>query len=362
MDQPPPSGTCPYPDPYNHPACWIFWTGKTYLKMAYSYVYQTEIQPYWTMASEYSLGDHNFASTNGPTFGPHQMLIGGQDGHADEVPSVMPWGCDAPKSSPPPTENYLVYGQASPPEFPPKFGHDVVGAVPCFTYSTVADSLDAAKVSWRWYVQAAPNDSYWLSPFDAIQAVRYGPDWSNVVSPDTQVLNDIANGQLQQVSWVMPHGGASDHPGSGSGSGGPAWVASIVNAIGESQYWKSTAIIITWDEWGGWFDHVLPRQYADPVTGAYEGLGYRTPLIIVSPYAKNNYVSKKPHETASALHFVEKMFGLQPLPGGLADSRADAYDDMFNFSKKPTKFRPIPSDKNAQYFIRHSNAPPETDY
>ncbi len=362
LNQAPPNGTCPYNDPYNHPACWIFWTGKTYLKMAFSYVVKSDIQAYWTMASQYTLGDHNFSSTNGPSFGPHQMLIAGQDGHADEVPSETPWGCDAPKE----TENYLAYGQASPPEFPPQFGHDVVGGDPCFTYPTVAGLLDTAKVSWRWYVQQQPNDSYWLSAFDAIQPIRNGPDWANVVSPDSKILNDIAGGNLPNVSWVMPYGGASDHAGAGSGNGGPAWVSSIVNAIGQSKYWNSTAIIITWDEWGGWFDHVLPPQYADPVTGAYEGLGYRTPLIIVSPYAKNHYVSKAQHETASSLHFIEKMFGLPFLGEGsgqtYADQRADAYDDVFNFSKQPTKFTPIPAKKNAAYFMKHPPTQPETDY
>ena len=212
----------------------------------------------------------------------------------------MPWGCDAPKE----TEFYLEPGQSDPPEFPPAFGHEVLGGDPCFTYETVADLLDAAKISWRWYkqpkyVKGVFQDSYWLDAFDAVKGVRYGPDYANVVTPDTQILNDIAAGTLAQVSWVMPHGGASDHAGNGSGSGGPAWVASIVNAIGQSSYWNSTAIIITWDEWGGWFDHVVPPQFPDPVTGVYEGLGYRTPLIVVSPYAKNHYVSKTQHETAS---------------------------------------------------------------
>ncbi|MGA8535383.1 MAG: alkaline phosphatase family protein [Candidatus Tumulicola sp.] len=361
LNQPPPNGTCKYSDPWNHPACWLFWTGKSYMQMPFSYVIKSEIQSYWTMASQYTLGDHNFASTDGPSFGPHQMLIAGQDGHADEVPSTMPWGCDAPKE----TENYLVYGQAKPPEFPAKFGHDVLGSDPCFTYDTAANLLDKAKVSWRWYVQprylnGQIQDSYWLDAFDAIKAVRYGPDFANVVTPDTQVLNDIADGKLAAVSWVMPHGGASDHAGGGSGACGPAWVTSIVNAIGQSSYWKSTAIVITWDEWGGWFDHVVPPQYADPVTGAYEGLGYRTPLIVVSPYAKNHYVSKAQHETASALHFVEKIFGLPSL--GLADKRADAYDDIFDFSKHPTTFKKIPSNGGTQCSGDQSHAPPETDY
>ncbi len=136
-------------------------------------------------------------------------------------------------------------------------------------------------------------------------------------------------------------------------------VTSIVNAIGQSNYWKNTAIVITWDEWGGWFDHVLPPQYADPQTGAYEGLGYRTPLIIVSPYAKNHYVSKAQHETASALHFVEKIFHLPSL--GTADARADAYNDVFNFSQSPTPFKKIPPPPNSQYCASQQDAP-ETDY
>lgn len=365
LNYPPPYGTCQYPDPWNHPACWIFWTGKSYKKMAFSYVKHSDVLAYWTMASEYALGDHNFASTDGPSFGPHQMLIAGQDGHADEVPSLMPWGCDAPGEK----ENYLVYGQASPPEFPAVFGHDVVGSDPCFTYTTVANMLDNVSITWRWYKQPkyinkVPQDSYWLDAFDAIKAVRYGPDYKNdVITPDTQILNDISSGKLQNVSWVMPHGGASDHPGNGSGNCGPAWVTSIVNAIGQSSYWNSTAIIITWDEWGGWFDHVVPPQYVDPVTGAYEGLGYRTPLIIVSPYAKTHYVSKSVHETASSLRFIENTFGLGQLPGGLADTRAaDGYADMFDFSQAPTPFKMIPPPANSQYCASQQNAPPETDY
>ena len=342
--------------PQNHPACWDFWQGVVYQKMPFSYVQKSDIQPYWTMAQQYALADHNFASTNGPSFGAHQILVAGQDGHASENPSSVPWGCDRPGES----EYYLQYGQASPPVFPPAVGHEVLGGDPCFDYASIADLLDAAGVSWRWYVQKYPESDSRLSAFDAIKAVRYGPDWQNVVSPDTQVLSDIANGQLPHVSWVMPYAGASDHAGGGSGNGGPAWVASIVNAIGQSPYWNHTAIIIIWDEWGGWFDHVLPQQYADPVTGAYEGLGYRTPTIIVSPYAKVGYVSKQQHENASSLHFIETTFGLPSL--GLADARADAYADMFNFSQQPAKFKVIPAKNDPRHFRTHSATQPEDDY
>jgi phospholipase C len=71
-----------------------------------------------------------------------------------------------------------------------------------------------------------------------------------------------------------------------------------------------------WDEWGGWYDHVLPHQYPDPQIGAYEGLGYRIPLLIISPYAKAGHISHQPHEIASTLHFIEQTFSLPPLGRG----------------------------------------------
>ena len=116
----------------------------------------------------------------------------------------------------------------------------------------------------------------------------------------------------------MPYGSASDHAGGGSGNKGPAWVASIVNAIGQSSYWNNTAIVISWDEWGGWYDHVVPPLYADPGTGAYEGLGYRTPLIVVSPYARNHYVSKTQHDPRAPCISSRRYSACRLGPGGRA--------------------------------------------
>src|SRR5947199_8841186 len=90
--------------------------------------------------------------------------------------------------------------------------------------------------------------------------MRMGPDWTSSVStPSTQILTDITNGQLAQVSWVIPTAAASDHASSNDSSG-PSWVASIVNAVGNSQFWSSTAIIISWDDWVGLYDHVLSKM------------------------------------------------------------------------------------------------------
>jgi phospholipase C len=337
-------------DAINHPSCWTIYQGAKLRSMAYSYVRQTDVQPYWAMASQYTLGDNTFSSNNGPSFVSHQYLVAGQSGHSSEVPTGQPWGCDAPSST---TVELLAFGPAVPPEFSPPTGHEIAGPYPCFSYPTVAGLLDNAGITWRYYVAPPPGSGSNLSAFDAIAQIREGPDWANVVTPDTKVLTDIANGQLQQVSWVMPTGSKSDHAGRDSGAGGPDWVASIVNAIGQSSYgyWQNTAIIVMWDECGGWYDHVKPLQLADPVTGAYEGLGFRVPLLVISPYAKVAYVSHQRHEIASSLHFIEKTFGLPSL--GLADARADAFADVFNFSQPPVPFKPIPTVRNGHYFLTH---------
>ncbi len=374
----------------NLPRCFLI-APKSIGVQPYTYVIQSQIKPYWDMAKQYVLGDKTFSSNNGPTFVSHQYLIAGQAGHASEVPSsdLKGWGCDTqPASST--TEWYMQYGSFNPPWYGPKYGNEYQGPIPCFplgttgpsaTYNTIANELDNAGVSWRWYVQPeSSGDSWWLNAWDAVKSIRYGPDWSNgdISLPDTNVITDIQSNNLQQVTWVMPHGGASDHPGGGSDFCGPNWVAAIVDAIGKSQYWNNTAIFVMWDEWGGWYDHVLPPQYPDPQTGAFEGLGYRVPLLIVSPYAKAGYISHQQHEIASTLHFIEQTFSLPFLGAGtpyqFADQRADAFDDAFDFTQKPIKFKEIklvkepnpqnkfkPCPTNGVNFVKQK-WPPEIDY
>ena len=125
-------------------------------------------------------------------------------------------------------------------------------------------------------------------------------------------------------------------------------MASVVNAIGGSQYWDNTAVIITWDDWGGWFDHVAPPS----IRNSYE-YGFRVPLIVVSPYAKAHYISHQNHDFGSILKFVETVFNLSSIdPNGLyADSRADDLSDCFNFIQTPREFQTIQSKYNAAYFL-----------
>ncbi|MBV9402744.1 MAG: hypothetical protein JO018_03350, partial [Candidatus Eremiobacteraeota bacterium] len=196
--------------------------------------------------------------------------------------------------------------------------------------------------------------SLWNAP-DAISHLRFGADWGKVIMPQTAIFNDIATGALPAVSWLIPSGASSDHA-LGTDGTGPSWVASVVNAIGNSKYWNSTAIFITWDDWGGWYDHVKPSQF-----NSYE-LSFRVPLIVISPYAKPAYISHVQHEFGSILHFTEEQFGLGSL--GYTDSRADDLADCFNFNQAPLAFQPIQTALHAADFVQRpaSDTPPDTDF
>jgi len=197
---------------------------------------------------------------------------------------------------------------------------------------------DAQKISWKYYVPALFGGglagAYW-NPFDAISAVRYSAEFTtNISSPETNFFSDVSSGSLPAVSWVSPNSQNSDHAGFGKQDTGPAWVAKVVNAVGKSKYWNTTAIIVVWEDWGGWYDHVAPPQLD------YAGLGFRVPMIVVSPYAKAGYVSHTQYEFGSIVRFFEDTWNLGRL--GTTDTRAASIDDTFDFNQKPRKFSSIP--------------------
>jgi phospholipase C len=217
---------------------------------------------------------------------------------------------------------------------------------PCFEHQTLLDLLDAHSLSWTWY--ESERGGFWDGP-SSIKHIRDNPsDWARVVTPETTIFGDIAAGKLANVTWVIPSGRNSDHPGAGSNTG-PSWVASIANAIGASNYWGSTAIFVTWDDWGGVYDHVPP-----PILGSYE-LGFRVPLIVVSPYAKPGYVSHRQHEFGSVLHFVEDVWGLGSL--GYTDARADNLSDFFDFNQSPLPYHQIATPYSRRQLLRVDGKP-----
>ena len=153
----------------------------------------------------------------------------------------------------------------------------------------------------------------------------------------------------------------SDHPG-GHHDTGPSWVASIVNAIGESSYWNTTAIVVVWDDWGGFYDHVPP-----PFFDTWGGLGFRVPMLLASPYARETapshpgYVSHTTYEFGSILKFVEQNWNLGTL--GATDERAASLIDCFDFTQAPRTFTHIPAKYSRSYFLRqpYSYKPVDTE-
>jgi phospholipase C len=327
----------------------------------YMYVSPADVAPYLTLAQTYTFGDNMFQTNQGPSFPAHQFILSGtsQPGNGPEPDwfvssNVSPGteaGCIAPAGStvtlidPSGNENLTIY--------------------PCFEHPTLTDLLDQANVTWRYYAPSA--GSIWTAP-DAInhicqpqtqngQLVCTGPDWTaNVSIPPNggpaQILSDIVNGQLAEVSWVIPTGQESDHAGINDGSG-PSWVASVVNAIGNSPYWANTVIFIAWDDWGGWYDHVAPT-----VINSYE-YGFRVPVIVISPYARAAYISHDMHNFGSILKFIEETYGLPSL--GYADSVSDDFSDCFNFSQTPLTFQTIQAPVPADYFLHDPRPPADPD-
>src|SRR5581483_7116649 len=174
--------------------------------------------------------------------------------------------------------------------------------------------------------------------FAAIDAVYNGPEWAtNISMPETNVLNDVTNSQLPAVSWVIPDQVDSDHAHSKTGTyTGPQWIASVVNAIGTSSYWNSTAIVVVWDDWGGWYDHVPP-----PFLDDAGGLGFRVPMLVISPYVAPGTIAHTQYEFGSILKFVEQTFHLGSL--GTTDVRAASIGNIFHFNQKARHFKVIPT-------------------
>ncbi len=295
----------------------------------YGYVPATESRLYFQIAANYVLGDDMFTSHIDASFVSHQYIIAGQANSAVDLPTTL-WGCGGTGTDTVATlKPDRSYGPA---------------ISPCFDSRTIADELDARHLTWHYYAPAIGDLGYDWSGFQAIKHVYQGAEWKqNVSEPPTNFLKDIMHGTLANVTWVTPTCVNSDHA-SCDGNTGPQWVATVINAIGESRFWNSTTVFVMWDEWGGWYDHV-PPPYVD-----YDGLGMRVPLLVVSPYAKKGYVSHVQYEHGSILRYIEDAFDLPRLAA--SDTRANSpAEDAFDYTQPPRPFVPFATKKTAQDFI-----------
>lgn len=333
----------------------VFSTPRQDVNYAYSYVPRTQVEPYWEMGERWTFADRTFQSNTGPSYSAHLYLIAGQAQWTNSNPNHLEtthfaWGCDSP-----PEARVTVMASN---------GAEVPGPYPCLDFPTLADTANAFGVTWRYYAPPLESLGSIWSAFDAIRHIRYSPRWGNVDTPETRVLTDARKGDLADITWVVPKAQNSDHPFPHhdtehdvgvQGQYGPEWVAQVVNAVGEGPLWNSTAIIVVWDDWGGWYDHVAPPQLDR------EGLGFRVPMMVISPWAKRHYVSHVQHEFGSIIKFNEQVFNLPSLH--TTDERSDALRDCFDFTQRVEPFTPINTFRRAAFFHQQlqSGDSPDTD-
>ena len=301
----------------------------------YVYVPHVESKPYFDMAHEWVVADRMFQSQLDESFVAHQYVIAAQAQSSVDLPLGY-WGCKGQSYDTVPT---ITQDRGIGPS-----------QLACFNYETLGDELDKAKLSWRFYAvrygsDAGGNGGTW-SAYQAVKHIFYGPDWKrDVISPNWRFITDVRAGKLAKFTWITPECAESDHLECGGGYG-PSWVAALIDTVGASKFWNSTAIFVQWDDWGGLYDHVAP-EYED-----YDSLGFRIPLLVISPYAKQNYVSHVHYETASVLRFAEDLYGLPHLAA--ADGRATSpAADCFDFSQAPRPFVKIKAPYSADFFIHH---------
>ncbi len=268
-------------------------------QLAFSQYTEADIPNYWQYARSFTLADHFFSSMLGPSFPGHMFALAAQAGWALGNPSQLtPWGCDDAQGT---TIDVLDHGTCA-----------VKSVFPCFKVPTIPDELPA-NVSWKFYGSKLPPlvGEVW-SMYDGIDQIRNGSVWQDHIVEETQFDSDVKNGTLPNVVWLEPQDLNSEHAPFNIGSG-ENWTVGHINTVMQSAYWPHVAILFTYDDFGGWYDHVAPpRQYGCDAQHPY-GLGFRLPAIFISPYARPGFVMKSVAHQGSLVKFVEAIFGLPSL-------------------------------------------------
>jgi phospholipase C len=292
---------------------------------------------YWAYADEFVLSDRTFSSMYGPTFPAHLYTVGAQAGRVtgNKLEVESPGGyCDDA------TETVYRFVKLTKKEARTvmKAEEEVdLGTVgnywervrACFDFEVLPDQLIDKDISWTYYADT-PS---WMNALLAIDHIRNSEVWdTNVRDPD-QFLEDVRNEKLRKVNWLLPPPYANEHPGGTSVCAGENWTVQHINALMHSKYWKNTAIFMTYDDFGGFYDHVAP-PHLDIM-----GLGPRVPMLIISPWAKQGFVDKTTYEFSSVLKFMETVLDLRcmtPRDCGASDMM-NAFDFTQTVSPKDRK-------------------------
>jgi phospholipase C len=301
-----------------------------------------EIPNYWAYAKQFVLQDHMFQPDASWSLPAHLFAVSG-------------WAARCSRKGDPMSCVNAVQDPGSPPGEP----QNVTGARPSYAWTDLTYLMHKHAVSWRYYVFKGKEPDcredgvvFCKSPRQNARTPGiWNPlPWFTTVHQDHQLRNitsvrnffDAAKrGTLPAVSWVIPNDRVSEHP-PGRVSAGQAWVTSLVNAVMSGPDWNSTAIFITWDDWGGFYDHVVP-----PVVDR-NGYGLRVPGLMISPYARHGYIDHQILSFDAYLKFIEDRFlrgeRLDPLTDGRPDPRTSVRENSpilgnllweFDFKQKP---------------------------
>ena len=283
------------------------------------YYDRSDIPYYWDYADHYVLDDNFFSSEMGPSFPNHLYIASGANG-----PTTLThpgWILNGGViNNPPSTYDWNEMH---------------------LDWSTLAEELSGSSISWKWY----DGDAKPLAPtiWNVLPLFTYFQDHPEQlvdhVANTRQFISDTQNGQLPAVSWIIPGAwvpptypaacrgvGPSEHPPARSDCG-MDYVSYLVNQVMSSQFWQSTAIIVTWDDYGGFYDHVKP-----PYIDQY-GEGFRVPTLVISPWAKAGFIDHTQYEFSSMLRLAEDNFQLATL--GHRDSLVNDMMGSFNFNQAP---------------------------
>lgn len=233
------------------------------------YYDETDIPNYWAYARRFALADRFFCSFMGPSLPNHLYSVAASSG-----------------------------GVTSNIGDPPGKGFD---------FLSLPDRLQAAGISWKSY--AGGMDPYGfsaLNPLAGFRTIRDDPARSKHLMTTMSLFRDLRDGRLPSVAWVFPSGEESEHPLTDI-QVGMWYVTAVVNALMKSPYWLSTVLVVTWDEYGGFFDHVSPPRVDDA------GYGPRVPALIISPYSRAGFIDHTSYDFTSVLRSIEDAFGIAPL-------------------------------------------------
>ena len=281
------------------------------------YYNQKDIPNYWAYAKHFTLADHFFSSLMGPSFPNHVYMVAAQSGGlVVNVFSLkkLEAALDNPEG---------------------------------FTFDSIVTRLASANISWKYYIDTngiknperkkeQPKRFGLWNPLPGFKNIRDNPKLMAHLVGESQFYKDLKDGGLPSVSYLIPTYLDSEHPVA-TPQRGMWYVTHLINAVMRSRYWKNSVIFVTWDDYGGFYDHVAPPQL-----DAF-GLGPRVPALVISPYARPDYIDRSQYEFSSILKFIELRWHLQHLTA--RDDRANPMLAAFDFNQAPLPPYVIPIPK-----------------